>query len=407
MAASHVCEIQHDSEILATIVSRVTAAYDQLDISQANIDLVRGQLQDAWATLSLVQDRHRDTNERYQQVLRPDMLRFRELPSRSQIERLRLLAEHDFARVRSLTETVDHLEQRYRVLEALNRYNEAEFLRAAQAHIHAIEAATSPPAVKTQDALDLLLAQYQDAAGDVKLCGERLVELVNEHQQTLASRERFREQERELSVSDSEVDRAFEKDRHNLDMRLNLAIHKADRLRQGCREAGLDPDCTGRFVDVDQASGSLSVGDTGQEDTHSESQRYDTEKLSSVEVSASKSHSLRVELEELCRLLPAMTVNAAVVSWVEQMASMSDSELSTYSRPDREGHPRAILIGLGVETPEQPITATGKQRYASTRRASTVNRRRSDSALLLSELKPPNLLRAFAADVRTPSHSSD
>lgn len=102
-----------------------------------------------------------------------------------------------------------------------------------------------------------LLDRYYDAAGDVKIFGERLVEFDYAYTEQATLRLHLQDQGHEMDTSDEAFGRDYLDQRAKLEHELNRAIEKADALKTSCQLVGLDPDSQAKAADDSDEESSI------------------------------------------------------------------------------------------------------------------------------------------------------
>lgn len=110
-----------------------------------------------------------------------------------------------------------------------------------------------------------LLDRYYDAAGDVKIFGERLVDFDYAYTEQATLRLHLQDQGHEMDITDEDFGRDYLEQRAKLEHELNRAIEKADNLKASCQLVGLDPDSQAKVADESDVEGSVVLVNVGDE----------------------------------------------------------------------------------------------------------------------------------------------
>ncbi|KAK6434441.1 hypothetical protein LTR95_009380, partial [Oleoguttula sp. CCFEE 5521] len=106
--------------------------------------------------------------------------------------------------------------------------------------MHKRSASRSQSGDQSSARLHPLLVRYYDAAGDVKVMGERLADVDYEHVDAATARSLRRDQDLELEQSDVAFQDEYHRRRGSIEHRLDAAIERADLLKAQCLFEGLD-----------------------------------------------------------------------------------------------------------------------------------------------------------------------
>lgn len=123
------------------------------------------------------------------------------------------------------------------------------------------------PGKSSASDIEPLLEEYYEAAGNVKMLGERLVNMDYTYAEDATTRLFLQDQGMELETTDQTFNEEYSIARAKLEHELDRAIDLADELKAQCRSAGLDPEAHVRNAYDSDVEGSLVVVDVDKEGT--------------------------------------------------------------------------------------------------------------------------------------------
>lgn len=214
-----------------------------------DVRLLRSQVKSAWERFYRYRVQYVDSRRLYEHHIDPFTIRYSGASNIQGIELLRRHFDSDRDRLeRQCAEAID-LEKQLEAKEEELEKREVAFAAAAndmalhhspspgnEAALHSSPQSV-PPATPR---LDPRLERYFDKAGDVKVMCERLLDLDQWRQETVATRELLSDRGEVMPLSNEDFEQDYLRKRAVIEEEVNLVIAEADQLREVCEQAGLN-----------------------------------------------------------------------------------------------------------------------------------------------------------------------
>ncbi|KAK6442485.1 hypothetical protein LTR95_001279 [Oleoguttula sp. CCFEE 5521] len=177
--------------------------------------------------------------------------------------------------------------------------------------------------------LPLLLEEYYDEAGEVKLHGEALVNLDYWYADELAVRIMQQDQEQELTIPDDVFHDDYLRKRAVIELQIDHHISEANRLRDECLRAGIDITAGMRTVgDSDAALSGILV--EPREGEGSQSISLSRSELEPLEVAPSEREPRSGGLTPAAKSRSNLALPWSVSRWMDDVDASGEEDMSPF-----------------------------------------------------------------------------